>query len=515
MSASARQRSASGMGIFALEALDVLSALPFAAPVVALVRCIVQAAQAAQSNKTACATLSRQCCTVVQSVNVLIKSNSSACCELALASLKSTLGECLRLIESVGKKRAIFRIISSRKHAEEFRSMAEKLFADVLLLQNGVVIDNNLKLSKLLAECSDSAAADRTQLLAELKGELDADEKRLGRGAATITDMALLDLKRVKLEEFARESTAMPSPVAASAAPAPIDFASLAQITLLDVDIDELSARAVGDQVSGVIVVNGTWMGELVSIKRLTQQQGSVKAPASERDLFERGVKIAAMLRHPRIVTVFGYSFAHETAILVCEHAARGSLRDIAYKNDQPTPRRLQFAIDIANAVAYAHSRGVWHRALRASCCVVTDDWRAKLSDFARAKSTASQAGHIQTLAHPAAASGSDEEDQRWTAPEVLLDSTAVSASADVYSLGMVCFEIFCGKPPFTPTQFAEVIGAFVAKQSKVPDVDKLCIAREPMLQCWQFAPGARPSALDLAASLERVRANCAYSTRT
>jgi hypothetical protein len=36
----------------------------------------------------------------------------------------------------------------------------------------------------------------------------------------------------------------------------------------------------------------------------------------------------------------------------------------------------------------------------------------------------------------------------------------------------MVCFEIFCGKPPFTPAAICDVIGAFVAKQSKVPDVD-------------------------------------------
>jgi serine/threonine protein kinase len=512
MSASARARSSSGMGVFALEALDVLNALPFAAPVVALVKLIVQAAQAAQSNKTACATLSRQCCTVVQSVNALIKSNSTGSFDTALASLQRTLTECLRLIESVGKKRAIFRIISSRKHAEEFRSMAEQLFADVLLLQNGVVIDSHLKLSKLLAECSDSVAADRTQMLAELKGEIDADEKRIGRGGGTVTDKALLDMKRVKLEEFARESTATAATTAAAPA---IDFSSLAQINLLDVDIDETTARAVGgDQVSGVVVVNGTWMGELVAVKRLAPAQGGVKVPQAERDLFERGVKIAALLRHPRILTVFGYSFAHDAAILVCEHASRGSLRDIVYRNDQPTPRRLQFAIDIANALAYAHSRGVWHRALRASCCVVTDDWRAKLSDFARAKSTASQAGHIQTLIHPAGG-GSEEDDQRWTAPEVLLDASAVSASSDVYSLGMVCFEIFCGKPPFTTAQFGDVIGAFVAKRSKVPDVDAHCVARETMLQCWQFTPGARPSAIDVAASLERIRSTCAFSTRT
>jgi tetratricopeptide (TPR) repeat protein len=180
-------------------------------------------------------------------------------------------------------------------------------------------------------------------------------------------------------------------------------------------------------------------------------------ASKRQRRRFEREIDLTATLDHPRIVTVFDSGITDDGRLyLVMRYVDGQSLDEYVAGRAMSVEATLMLFMEIAEAVNYAHQRGVIHRDLKPSNILIDGDGAPHLLDFGLAKhrdaveeaqrSVQTQAGEfIGTLA--------------YAAPEqVGGDPHAVDVRSDVYSLGVILFEMLTGAYPYPTTgRLAEV----------------------------------------------------------
>ena len=156
---------------------------------------------------------------------------------------------------------------------------------------------------------------------------------------------------------------------------------------------------------------------------------------------FLRESRLAGSLNHPNIVTVHEY-FEHEgTPYIAMELVPRGSLR--------PHVRRLSLAQvagvleGILAALAHAETAGIVHRDLKPENVMVTADGRVKITDFGIARATQRAGTHYVT------ATGMTVGTPTYMAPEQAM-AGEVGPWTDLYSVGVLTYELMLGRPPFS-----------------------------------------------------------------
>ena len=172
------------------------------------------------------------------------------------------------------------------------------------------------------------------------------------------------------------------------------------------------------------------------------------------RERFLREAEICGNLQHRNIVTVFEFGFESETPYLVQEYLSGEDLdKKIKRRDFLPMPERILWLMQIARGLEFAHSRGIVHRDIKPANIRILDDGTAKILDFGIAKlaqqqSTLTQAGI--TLGTAA-----------YLAPEQIRGE-AVDARTDVYSFGVLAYELLAFERPFAakeiPTLFYKVL---------------------------------------------------------
>lgn len=214
---------------------------------------------------------------------------------------------------------------------------------------------------------------------------------------------------------------------------------------------------------------------------------------------------------HPAIVGVRDFAPADEHEdrfVLVTEDVRGQALRlhidkpNLALTLDQ----KLRVASELLLALAHAHQHDVVHRNLTPSTILIGSDERVRLVgfDYARAGTERSR-----TIAHEIA----DELEPRYTAPEAFQEPQNASPASDVFSAGLVLYELFTGEMPFAgPTELFDQGGVFPVKPSEhrrelaAPSDDGEA-ADASGFDAWlqrlcTFDPDRRPSAAQAAASL-------------
>ena len=186
----------------------------------------------------------------------------------------------------------------------------------------------------------------------------------------------------------------------------------------------------------------GQWQGSDVAFKRLKYQnlpRGILTSFQTESEIHSRCNQC------PQIVRLFGITNEPGHFGLVMEYLPRGSLYDVL--NDRsiklPWEKRWEIAIDIANAVAYLHRVDVLHKDIKSTNLLMTEQLRAKITDF----------GQSEVRVHTAHATrggmGVMENSIRWNPPEAFKHDYRPSRSTDVYSVGMVFWELASRALPF------------------------------------------------------------------
>jgi serine/threonine protein kinase len=155
---------------------------------------------------------------------------------------------------------------------------------------------------------------------------------------------------------------------------------------------------------------------------------------------FQREAEVAANLDHPNIVTIYEVSQIEGVYLIAMQFLAGRTLSQILEAEGLLPVSRVQAMIEqIASALDYAHARGFVHRDIKPSNIMVADDGRATLTDFGLV-----QAGEGTKLSTTGVVFGTPE----YMSPEQA-EGEKLDARSDIYSLGVVLYEMLAGRPPF------------------------------------------------------------------
>ena len=161
---------------------------------------------------------------------------------------------------------------------------------------------------------------------------------------------------------------------------------------------------------------------------------------------FEREAKLASSLDHPNICTIFGLHRVEGVHFIAMQHVEGRNVRELV--NGRPLELRsaLSIAIQVADALAAAHARGIIHRDIKAGNVMVTDAGVAKVLDFGLAKLL--ERGNVETTDPQITEVGVPYGTATYAAPEQA-QGLSVDHRADIFSTGVLLYEMLVGTWPF------------------------------------------------------------------
>src|SRR5262245_4288101 len=126
-----------------------------------------------------------------------------------------------------------------------------------------------------------------------------------------------------------------------------------------------------------------TKLGRTVVIKVLPAEMTANKVNLGR---FEREARLASSLDHPNICTIFDLNVADDVHFIAMQHVAGRNVRELVNGHPLGLRSALSICIQVCDALAVAHSRGIIHRDIKAHNVMVTDDGQVKILDFGLAK---------------------------------------------------------------------------------------------------------------------------------
>jgi eukaryotic-like serine/threonine-protein kinase len=205
-------------------------------------------------------------------------------------------------------------------------------------------------------------------------------------------------------------------------------------------------------------------LGRQLALKVLSQ-----RATGDDERLrrFETEARAVSALNHPNILTIYDVGRVEGTEFLATEYIEGVTLRSLINRGPLDVRDALNISIQIAQAIGAAHEAGVVHRDLKPENVMVRPDGYVKVLDFGLAKLTA----------QPSLWTASDAPTQlvetrdgvilgtfHYMAPEQARGAD-LDARADLFSLGVLIYEMLAGHPPFVGATAAEAIGALIFKE--------------------------------------------------
>ncbi len=213
---------------------------------------------------------------------------------------------------------------------------------------------------------------------------------------------------------------------------------------------------------------------------------------------FDNESRIMWQCKFDNIVELYGICTEPGKFSIIMEHVSSGSLNHLLHDNQSLTEeQQWQLAIGIAEGLSYLHSKNVLHGDLKSNNILLNEKSNPKISDFGLSKLK------LETTASNVA-SRRAVDTVRWRAPELLKGAT-VSKSSDVYSYGMILWEIISRKIPFIGL-LDEVIVISRLKDGQKENIPDNCpdFWREIINACWA-APESRPNMADVLGKLKQA----------
>ncbi|CEO96152.1 Protein kinase domain-containing protein [Plasmodiophora brassicae] len=259
-----------------------------------------------------------------------------------------------------------------------------------------------------------------------------------------------------------------------------------------EIDINEIVLRERIGVGGFAEVYKGEWRGTEVAVKKLlVQKQGA----ASLKE-FRKEVSILRSLRHPNVVMFMGACTRPPDLCLVTE-LLQMSLFDLLHNTVVKLNAKLQIkiALETATGVNFLHQSRIIHRDLKSANLLLDKHYGIKVSDFGLSRVKAQQiimTGQCGTF--------------QWMAPEVI-SNEMYTEKADVYSFGIIVWELFARKVPFEGMNGVQVSVAVSTKGLR-PDMPPDVPAGVARLieDCWTTDPQARPTFTDIVRRLKLLQ---------
>jgi serine/threonine protein kinase/Tol biopolymer transport system component len=220
-----------------------------------------------------------------------------------------------------------------------------------------------------------------------------------------------------------------------------------------------------------VYLAADTQLDRRVALKLLPVE---LTADAERVARFMREAKAASVLNHPNIITIHEIGQAQDERgtlhFLVTEYIAGETLRERLSREQLPLQTTLDIAIQLASALCVAHEAGIIHRDIKPENVMLRKDGIVKVLDFGLAKLTE---GHSEAKAEKWQRAGSHSLS---TTPGVVMGTAhymspeqargqEVDARSDIFSFGLLLYEMIAGRPPFEGVNAIEVMGAILHQE--------------------------------------------------
>ena len=209
---------------------------------------------------------------------------------------------------------------------------------------------------------------------------------------------------------------------------------------------------------------------------------------------FLQEVRIAAQLQHPHILGLIDSGAVDDTLFYVMPFVEGASLRE-HLDGERPLPRAeaLRILLAVADALSYAHARGLVHRDIKPENIMLSGR-QALIADFGIAKALeTAESGKLTTV-------GLTLGTPAYMAPEQAAGEPDIDHRADVYAFGVVAYELLSGKPPFRGMSQQQVISAHITKAPEplstvAPLVDPAL--ERVVMRCLEKDPARRYQSAD------------------
>lgn len=258
--------------------------------------------------------------------------------------------------------------------------------------------------------------------------------------------------------------------------------------------LDKLGAGGMGE----IYRAQDTRLSRVVAIKVLPD---SYVGDSERRRRFLQEGRAASALNHPNIITIHDVLFDDGAALLVMEYVSGQTLAELIAAGPMPAPDVLKYAVQMADALAAAHDAGIVHRDLKPSNVMVTPRGLVKVLDFGLAKrsvfSAATDTDATTTVGvAPLTVQGSIIGTIHYMSPEQA-EGRPVDARSDIFSFGVVLYEMLTGTRPFAGDTTLSVLSSILRDDAKpvsasspsvsrpIDELVRRCIAKKPEAR-WQ-----------------------------
>ncbi len=241
-----------------------------------------------------------------------------------------------------------------------------------------------------------------------------------------------------------------------------------------------------------------------VAIKVLSE---GTLAEQDARGNLRREALTLSKLNHPNIATVYDFDCDQETDFLVTEYVPGMSLKEQLAKGPLPEDEILQLSTQLVEGIVAAHDLGIVHRDLKPSNLRLMTDGRLKILDFglARPLPTAGQTSSTESSGDVPGLAGT----LSYMSPEQLRGEPA-DTRADIYSAGVILYELATGRRPFEATLTTMLVDAVLHRPPLPPRrlrPELSTTLEQIIVKCLEKEPGHRyQSALELLTDLRRAK---------
>ena len=225
--------------------------------------------------------------------------------------------------------------------------------------------------------------------------------------------------------------------------------------------LQKLGAGGMGE----VYLAEDSRLGRKVALKilsaDLTKNEDRVRR-------FEQEARAASALTHPNIITIFDIGKEDSTHFIATEYIEGPTLRSVLARSRMKLGEVLDISLQTTAALAAAHSAGIIHRDIKPENIMVRPDGLVKVLDFGLAKLIEAQAPSTDSGARTIAKANTDPGTVMGTAAYMSPEQARgqkVDARTDIFSLGVVIYEMIAGRPPFEGETASHLIVSILEKE--------------------------------------------------